>query len=197
MGALLKRLDIPLTLAKKITRSIDEEGLMQQQRNEQSEAAEMIARVQEVIGDIKDEEGSGSALEDPCTTETKEILSSAAAGLRKRRMLSGKDQERQEAWIMKKRFAIESHSLVIVVTAREIICVREIYCFCFFPITSFYRIKLAYSILCSEGGGALPPLFSSNFCDVSVPHLHWRSSIRRWRNWTNSEMKWRRTYATL
>jgi hypothetical protein len=200
MGALLKRLDIPLTLAKKITKSIDEEGLMQQQRNEQSEAAEMIARVQEVIKDIKDEEGSGSTLEDSGSAETKEILNSAAAGLRKRRILSGKDQERQEAWIMKKRFAIESHSLVIVivtVTAREIICAREIYCFCFFFIKSFYRIKLAYSILCSEGGGALPPRFSSNFCDVSVRHLHWRSSIRRWRNWTNSEMKWRRTCAAL
>ncbi|KAH0608867.1 uncharacterized protein H6S33_001095 [Morchella sextelata] len=102
MGALLKRLDIPLTLAKKITKSIDEEGLMQQQRNEQSEAAEMIARVQEVIKDIKDEEGSGSTLEDSGSAETKEILNSAAAGLRKRRILSGKDQERQEAWIMKK-----------------------------------------------------------------------------------------------
>lgn len=142
MEALLKRLDIPLTLAKKINKSIDEEGLMQQQRNEQSEAAEMIARVQEVIKDIKDEESSESTLEDPSSAETKEILSSAAAGLRKRRMLSGKDQERQEAWIMKTRFAIESQSLIVIVTAREIICAREICCFSFL----FHHVFLSYQI---------------------------------------------------
>lgn len=100
MQALLNKLNIPVTLAERIARSIDEEGLMLQQRIAESEAAEMAQMALTAAGLGEEAERSKTQ------TETEKKTKVTRKG---RKMLSQKDSEKQEAWIMQKRFG--NHSL--------------------------------------------------------------------------------------
>lgn len=94
MEALLQKLNIPSTLAKRITESIDEEGLMQRQRMEESEKAEMAQMARTAIGLGEETEETKTQTKASKTTKT-------AKG---QRILAHKDAEKQQAWVMQKRF---------------------------------------------------------------------------------------------
>ncbi|PWW78789.1 hypothetical protein C7212DRAFT_273125 [Tuber magnatum] len=94
--------DVPLKLAKRILNSIDEEGLLQKLRQEESEE-EMAAALAEA-----DEAIVGADYFDPAATVAATTTSSSTSKKTRvgpkvgRRMLSEKDMERTEAWIMQK-----------------------------------------------------------------------------------------------
>ena len=102
--------DVPLKLAKRILGSIDEEGLLQNLRMEESEAevAAALAEAGEEIAGV-DYLGPAAAIATPTTSSS--TSKKARVGPKvARRMLSEKDMERAEAWIMQKRFGISYYS---------------------------------------------------------------------------------------
>jgi len=108
---LTEDVDVPLKLAKRILSSIDEEGLLQSLRIEESEeeVAAALAEADEAItrADYLD---PAAAIAAP-TTYSSSTSKRAKVGPRVgRRMLSEKDMERAEAWIMQKRFGINYYS---------------------------------------------------------------------------------------
>lgn len=94
MEALLQKLNIPSSLAKRITESIDEEGLMQRQRMEESEKAEMAQLARAAIGLGEEAEETKPQTKASRTTKT----------VKGHRILAQKDAEKQQAWVMQKRF---------------------------------------------------------------------------------------------
>lgn len=164
MEALLKKLSIPSSLAKRITDSIDEEGLMQQQRMEESEKAEMAQMARTAIG-----------LEE----ESEEIIKTGTEASRKsqkaktgkgQRIVSHKDAEKQQAWVMQKRFEKPwPHEQMNKIMP-------------FFYIPQF-MLQIAYPLLCSRGGDHPPLQRLGFFCDDPVHRGHSRSFINNWKNW--------------
>lgn len=98
MKDLVKELDVPLDLAKTITKAIDEEGLMQQQRIEESEAtiSAALAQAQELGG------GGGDGVPGPSLLKKAKTVGPIVG----RRMINENHMEKLEAWIMQKRFGI-------------------------------------------------------------------------------------------
>lgn len=97
METLLKKLDIPSNLAKRITESIDEEGLMQRQRMEESEKAEMAQMARAAIGLEEEDEEIKTQTKSSKKSQTTKVLKG-------HRIINQKDAEKQQAWIMQKRF---------------------------------------------------------------------------------------------
>lgn len=105
---LLAEVNVPLALAKSITKAIDEEGLMQQQRLEETEAtisAALATQAQEAIMDIGDND-EAPAVEAP---RSKKKVRSVGPVIGKR-MVSESQMEKLEAWVMQKRFGINYYS---------------------------------------------------------------------------------------
>jgi len=102
--------DVPLKLAKRILDSIDEEGLLQNLRIEESEA-EVAAALAEAGEEIAgaDYLDPAAAIATPTTSSSTSKRARVVPGVA-RRMLSEKDMERAEAWIMRKRFGISYYS---------------------------------------------------------------------------------------
>lgn len=99
---LLAEVNVPLALAKSITKAIDEEGLMQQQRLEETEAtisAALATQAQEAIMDIGDND-EAPVVEAP---RSKKKVRSVGPVIG-RRMVSEGQMEKLEAWVMQKRF---------------------------------------------------------------------------------------------
>lgn len=134
MEVLLKKLSIPSSLAKRITDSIDEEGLMQQQRMEESEKAEMAQMARTAIGLEEEDE------EIKTGTEASRKSQKTKTG-KGHRIVSHKDAERQQAWVMQKRFEKpwprERMNKII-------------------PFLSQFTSQIAYPLLCSRGGHSPP-----------------------------------------
>lgn len=95
MRTLLQKLSIPSSLAKRISGSIDEEGLMQRQRMEESEKAEMAQMARTAIG-LEEE------AEEEIKTQTKASKTTKIA--KGSKVISHKDELKQQAWVMQKRF---------------------------------------------------------------------------------------------
>lgn len=172
MKALLAKLDIPQELAKRIAESIDEEGLIQRQRMEESEAAEMIAMAQAVISGekIEREKSKTKTTKKTVTTTTK----------KSRRMLSAKDAEKQEAWVMQKRFD-KNHSL-----AGQRIKRKK-------PDLSHFIVSNCLFIIVRSGG--LSPIPAS-FRDNLVHHDSFGNSTISWKSWNKKRKNSRRICVT-
>lgn len=131
MRTLLQKLSIPSSLAKRITGSIDEEGLMQRQRMEESEKAEMAQMARTAIG-LEEE------AEEEIKTKTKANKTTKIA--KGSKIISHKDELKQQAWVMQKRFEKPwPHELKNKNNA----------------LLSQFMLPIAYPLLCS-GGITLP-----------------------------------------
>lgn len=107
---LIGDVDVPLKLAKRILGSIDEEGLLQNLRIEESEeeVAAALAEADEAIARA-DYLDPAAAIAAPTTSSSTSKRAKVGPKVG-RRMLSEKDMERAEAWIMQKRFGISYYS---------------------------------------------------------------------------------------
>jgi len=106
---LTEEVDVPLKLAKRILNSIDEEGLLQSLRIKESEevAAVLAEAGEEITGaDYLDPAAAIATPTTPSSTSKRARVGPKVA----RRMLSEKDMEKAEAWIMQKRFDISYYS---------------------------------------------------------------------------------------
>lgn len=169
MNTLLKKLSIPSSLAKRINDSIDEEGLMQQQRMEESEKAEMARMARAAIG--LEEEGE----EIKARTEASRKSQTAKTG-KGHRIMSHKDTEKQHAWVMQKRFEKPwPHEL-----KNKIIP--------FYP-NLCYKSLIHYCVL----GGLLSPSEIVLSRDDPVHRGHSRSFISNWKNWESIKRALRRS----
>ncbi|KAK0731609.1 muts domain V-domain-containing protein [Lasiosphaeris hirsuta] len=92
------RLDQPLQLAKRIWDAIDEEGLVQQHRIEDSETGEMLALAQEIV---KAEGSEADTALLPKGAMAKAASTNAASGRKKPTSLRDFYGEDSEVWIMK------------------------------------------------------------------------------------------------
>jgi DNA mismatch repair ATPase MutS len=104
IDTLISELDVPIELAKRITKAIDEEGLMQQQRIEESEATINAALMEGAV--LEDEEG----LEKGTGKEKRRTVGPRVG----KRLLSEKEMERLEAWICHKRFACHGRYFLLL-----------------------------------------------------------------------------------
>lgn len=167
MEALLQKLNIPSSLAKRITESIDEEGLMQRQRMEESEKAEMAQLARAAIGLGEEAEETKPQTKASRTTKT----------VKGHRILAQKDAEKQQAWVMQKRFEkprpYELKNKMIP----------------FYP-NLCYKLLIHYCVL---GGGSLSPSEIIFSYDDPVRHGHSRSFISSWKNWEHIKSALRRS----
>lgn len=92
LGSLIEGFDVPLKLADKILRAIDEEGLMEKQRVEQNEAAKIRELAEAVV-----------STEEAIRVEEEESVQQRPQKKRGfRRIMKEEDREKTEPWIMQR-----------------------------------------------------------------------------------------------
>ncbi|KAL7267211.1 MutS protein 1, partial [Rhizina undulata] len=101
--SLVKRFEIPIALANKITNSVDEEGLMEKQRIEESEVAQLAARAEAIVALAEKGEKDEGILE----SRGSAAAEAAAERKKKRKRKAGRlvkevDREKEESWTMKR-----------------------------------------------------------------------------------------------